>query len=78
MKKYFTGIMTALVALGFTLTSANAFQAAPQSAEKAKEMMEKNADKGKSAAAKAKAKTKKAEGKAKAEAAKNKPKPPKN
>lgn len=53
-------------------------KSATQSSEKAKEMMDKNAEKGKSAEAKINAKQKKMSGKAKAEKAKNKEKPPIN
>ncbi len=74
MKKYLKVITMAVVATSFAISNASAFQAAPQSAEKAKEMMDKKADKGKSEEAKAKAEMKKMEGKAKA--AKTKPKPP--
>jgi len=77
MKKYLKAITMTVVTASFVISSASAFQAAPQSAEKAKEMMEKNADKGNADQAKAKAEMKKMEGHAKAEAAKKKPKPPK-
>jgi len=76
MTKYLRVIMGIIFTTGFMISSATAFQAAPQSAEKAKEMMEKNADKGKSDEAKMKAEVKKEEGQAKADAAKAKPKPP--
>tara|TARA_R110002096_G_scaffold416576_3_gene619561 strand:- start:5367 stop:5603 length:237 start_codon:yes stop_codon:yes gene_type:complete len=76
MKKYLKVITMAVVATSFAISNASAFQAAPQSAEKAKEMMDKKADKGKAEETKAKAEMKKMEGKAKAEAAKTKPKPP--
>lgn len=84
MKKIITFISFALIALALPLSMASAYQAAPQSSDKAKEMMEKkaekvmekNADKGESAEAKMNAEQKKMEGQAKANAAKSKPRPP--
>ena len=70
MKKLVNIITISTMVIGLSMSNAMAFQAAPQSADKAKEMMEKNADKGKSAEAKMKAAEKKMEGKAKAEKAK--------
>ncbi len=78
MKKLINLITLSTMVVGFTVASASAFQAAPESAAKAKEMMEKNADKGKAEKAKMDAMPKKMEGEAKAEAAKMKEKPPVN
>ena len=84
MKKIINLITSAFIALSLSLSMAFAYQAAPQSLDKAKEMMEKkaekmmekNADKGESAEAKMNAEQKKMDGQAKATAAKSKPRPP--
>ena len=68
-------LVTSVMIFGMAVSSAMAIQAAPQAADKAKEMMEKNKDKGNSAAAHANAEAKKAAGQAQAEVSKNKPKP---
>lgn len=72
MNKFLTLVSATLLTTSLIVSNASAFQAAPPSSEKAKEMMKKNAEKGNSAEAKANAAAKKAEGKAKAEAAKAK------
>jgi len=46
MKNLITLITASIFTAGIAISSASAFQAAPESAEKAKEMMEKTADKG--------------------------------
>lgn len=76
MNKFITLIAASTMIAGLSLSSAMALQAAPQSAEKAKEMMKMNDDKGNSAEAKMKAEQMKMEAKAKADTAKMKEKPP--